>query len=474
LVQRVNNHLQHAHTSADSGPNRAGGEEKEQQKERLSPRRHVLLGVQLALAFVAVALVAVAVTSATGSLIVFHSIHQLVTRQEERTARGAALGAATTYRPVGWAARLKPEIAVVDMSGSKMQCTDKDGEVIGSSSGYSGFSGPALTKQVLVHGRRVGTVTVKFGTIGSAGAGQSFITQRWESRFIAGGAGVLFALIAASIIGPLITAPVGQVLRAARARSTGQRQARVGRVRGLRDLRRLAATFDRMADNLGREDQLCRNVVAYIAHDLRTPIAVLRASTEAILDGVTPITRASVESLHDEVMNLGQMVEDLRLLSAAEAASLQLKMSRCDLAVVAEDTADSLASIFDAAGVRLVRHLSSVSVLCDEVRMRQIITNLLTNTAKFTAAGGQVTIEVRPAGYQAVVRVSDTGIGIRPDDLPHLTERFFRGHGSERIGGSGIGLTIVDELVRAHRGTVDIASELGEGTQVTITIPREP
>jgi signal transduction histidine kinase len=106
--------------------------------------------------------------------------------------------------------------------------------------------------------------------------------------------------------------------------------------------------------------------------------------------------------------------------------------------------------------------------------MRQVITNLLTNAAKFTPAGGQVTIEVRPSGDRAVVRVSDTGAGIPPDDLPHLTERFYRGHGSERVGGSGIGLAIVDELVRAHQGTVDISSELGEGTRVTIEIPRGP
>jgi len=395
-------------------------------------------------------------------------------KEEERAAKGVALGAAAAYRPVGWGTRLTPEILVVDLSGSKMQCRNEDGQVVRSSSGYSGFSGPTLTRHVLVHGRRVGTVTVKFGTDGLAGVGQSFAAQRWEASLIAGAAGVLFALIVSSVVAPLITTPVDQVLRAARSRSAGQRQARVGAVRGLRDLRKLAATFDQMSDNLGREDQLLRNVVAYIAHDLRTPLAVLRASTEAMLEGVMPLTHASVESLHGEVMRLGQMVEDLRVLSAAEVASLQLKVSRCDLAAVAADTADSLTSIFNAVGVRLARQMSTVPVRCDEARMRQIISNLLTNAAKFTPAGGQVTIEVRPSGDRALIRVSDTGVGIPQDELPHLTERFYRGQGSERISGTGIGLAIVDELVRAHQGTIDIASKLGKGTQVTIEIPREP
>jgi signal transduction histidine kinase len=449
-----------------SAPGRAG-----HHKGRLGARHFGRLATQLALAFMAVALVAIVAMSITGSIVVFSRIGQLATKQQERTVDAAALGAAAVYRPVGWAARLTPVIVVIDRAGSRMKCRNDRGRVVRSSPGYSSFPGPTLTRRVLVHRRRVGSVTVRFGT---AGAGPSINSDRWRTRFISGAVGILFALLATLALAPLIAAPVDQVLRAARARSRGQRQARVGAVRGLRDLRELAATFDQMADNLGREDQLGRNVIAYIAHDLRTPIAVLRVGTEAMLDGVRPITRSSVESLHEEVMRLGQMVEDLRLLSAAEAASLQLKMSGCDLAAVAADTADSLEGIFDTIGVRLVRQLSPVPIHCDEGRLRQVITNLLTNAAKFTPAGGQVTIEVRPSGDSAVIRVSDTGVGISANELPHLTERFYRAHGSERVSGSGIGLAIVDELVRAHQGTIDIASELGEGTQVTIEIPREP
>ena len=428
----------------------------------------------MALAFVAVALAAVAATAVVTSVIMFPGIHHIVTSQEEHAAEGAALAAAAIYQPVGWAARLAPEVTLIDMSGSRMQCRNVNGQVVRSSPGYSSFAGPALTKGVLVDGRRVGSVTVKFGTNGIVGVEVLYRGQRWEIRLISSLFGVLFALLVSLVIAPLIAAPVDLVARAARARSGGERQARVGAVRGLRDLRKLAATFDQMADNVARDDQLRRNVIAYIVHDLRTPIAVLRAGMEAMLDGVAQITSASVESLHAEVMRLGQMVEDLRLLSVAEATALQLKVTRCDLAAIVADTADSLISIFDAAGVRLVMRLSTVPIRCDEARMRQVITNLLSNAAKFTPAGGEVTIEARPSGESAIVRVSDTGPGIPPEELPHLTERFYRGHGSEGVGGSGIGLAIVDELVRAHQGTIDIASQVGHGTQITIEIPREP
>jgi signal transduction histidine kinase len=431
------------------------------------------LGLQFALVFVAVALGAVAATVVVASLTVISSVHQLVAAQLDRTAKAAALGVATSYGPTGWASRLAPEVAVIDKSGARIQVRDEAGRIVRSSPGYSRLQGQAFTNPVFVAGRHVGSVTVKFGEKGIAGIIKPFISQRWKARLTAGALGVLFAVIASVVLASKIIAPVDQVLRAARARGGGQRQARVGAVRGLRDLRELAATFDQMADHLDREDQLRRNLLSYIAHDLCTPISVIQASTEAMLDRVTEITPASVASLHDESVRLGQMVDELRLLAVAEAAALQLKLSPCDLAVLAGQAADSMGSIFDSAQVRLTRQLSTVQVQCDQARIREVILNLMTNAAKFTPAGGQVNIQTRRSGDWAVIRVSDTGVGIPADELPHLTKQFYRGRGAAQISGTGLGLTIVDELVRAHRGSIDIASQSGKGTQVTIKIPSE-
>src|SRR5215469_18725000 len=135
----------------------------------------------MALAFVAVALVAVVAAAVVASVIVSPSIHHLVTSDEEHTAEGVALAAAAIYRPVGWAARLAPEIVLVDKSGLRMQCTNVDGQVVRSSPGYSGFTGLGLTKTVLVDGHRVGSVTVKFGNNGIAGVEQLYRARRWET-----------------------------------------------------------------------------------------------------------------------------------------------------------------------------------------------------------------------------------------------------------------------------------------------------
>jgi two-component system sensor histidine kinase BaeS len=227
-----------------------------------------------------------------------------------------------------------------------------------------------------------------------------------------------------------------------------------------------------MADNLGREDQLRRDVVADVAHELRTPVAILQAGHEALLDGVIDPTPGQLSSLRDEVLRLARLVDDLHTLSAAEAAALQLSLDPCDLAEIADAAAGSLAGRFEAAGITIERRLTPVSVLADAQRMHQVVTNLLSNALKFTPAGGRVTLETGPAGREARLGVADTGGGIPDDELPRIFDRFWRGRQAAGVAGSGIGLAVVAELVRAHGGAVEATSTPGRGTQVFVTLPR--
>lgn len=246
----------------------------------------------------------------------------------------------------------------------------------------------------------------------------------------------------------------------------------MGQVRGFRDIRQLAESFDRMADVLKQQDQLRRNLVADLAHELRTPVAVMQAQAEAMLDGITTTSPTEIESLHEEMLRLARMIDDLQQLSEAEAAATQLAVVPCDLADQAAVAAGSLGGTFDSAGVALELRLSNAPARCDKVRMQDVIRNLLMNAAKYTPAGGTVVVETKPADKQAVLRVADTGIGIAADDLPHVMERFYRGSRSDGISGTGIGLAVVEELVRAQHGALRIASEPGQGTEVTILLPR--
>jgi two-component system sensor histidine kinase BaeS len=165
------------------------------------------------------------------------------------------------------------------------------------------------------------------------------------------------------------------------------------------------------------------------------------------------------------------MVDDLQTVASAEAAALHLVREPCDLAVVAESAATAIASTAKAAGVELSTDLEPVVIDGDPVRLHQIATNLLSNAVKYTPAGGTVAVEVGQHDGQAVLSVADTGQGIPAADLPHIFDRFWRGRDEGAAAGTGIGLSIVHNLVAAHDGTIRAESEPGSGTRVTVVFP---
>jgi two-component system sensor histidine kinase BaeS len=144
---------------------------------------------------------------------------------------------------------------------------------------------------------------------------------------------------------------------------------------------------------------------------------------------------------------------------------------RADLADIAASAGDNLAGRFEAAGIAVTRRLAAAPVNGDSGRLHQITTNLLTNALKFTPAGGRITIEVWTADGFSILRVSDSGIGIPPDELPRIFDRFWRGRHAARTAGSGVGLAVAVELARAHGGDIRATSTEGIGTQMTLTLP---
>jgi two-component system sensor histidine kinase BaeS len=214
-----------------------------------------------------------------------------------------------------------------------------------------------------------------------------------------------------------------------------------------------------------------RDLVADVAHELRTPVAVLQAGHEALLDGVADPTPEQLASLRDEVLRLVRMVDDLQTLAAADAAALHLAWRPCDLAEIGRAAADSLAGRFGAAGISVERHLAPAEILADPRWMHHVVTNLLTNALKFSPPGSTIIIETGTSGGDAVLHVTDTGIGIPADELPRIFDRFWRGQQATPTSGSGIGLAIAAELAQAHGGSLTAESKPGAGTRMTLRLP---
>jgi two-component system, OmpR family, sensor histidine kinase BaeS len=435
--------------------------------------RHTL-GLRLALAFLGVALAAVALLAGLAAVFASADVSSLASRQHADLTRAISVAAGVAWERTGsWAsADLGPVLDLAADSGVNMQIVDSAGRMVVASPNFAVTTAPTSTTPIVVRGRRLGLVLVRFTGSGLAAADN--VLRNALLRAIAGAAGLaaLLALVTGLAVARRITRPIGRLIAVTRSMAGGDRSSRAGDVRAPGELRELAAAFDQMADTLDREDQIRRDLVASVAHELRTPIAVLQGGHEALLDGVTEPTPEELYSLRDEVLRLAHMVDDLQTLAAADAAILHLERHRCDLADIAASAADSLARRFETAEIALRRQLSAAPVVGDARWLHQVVTNLLSNAVKFTPAGGTVTIITRQDARSAVLEVADTGIGIAADELPHIFDRFWRGQRAAQISGSGIGLAIAAELVRANGGALTARSEPGRGTQLTLTLPR--
>jgi two-component system sensor histidine kinase BaeS len=440
----------------------------------------------LAVAFVLVAVTGVALLAGLTLASTNAQVASLAREQERETTAAVVAAVATAYRQAGgWnGTELESALAAAQEGGATAAVFDQahhrragasnlpSGAQIGPGSTSDAGAGPTVTKPVIVAGHNVGSVTVGFQGSGLRPAVAALRAGLIETVGVGGGLAALLALAVALVMARRITRPVAALTRMARARESGDRGARVGRLNAPGELDELATAFDLMADAVGREDELRRALVADVAHELRTPISVLQASSEALLDGVVKPTPEAISSIHDEILRLGKRVEDLQVLASAEAAGLRMIAEPVDLAEVAGEAAAALAPRFEAAHVELVTELESVTVSGDATRLHQIVTNLLTNVIKFTPAGGSARLEVAPAGRSGRLMLTDSGPGMSGDELSHIFDRFWRGEMAASTAGSGIGLAVVAELVNAHRGTIETESEPGRGTTFTISLPR--
>lgn len=434
------------------------------------------LALRLALAFVAVALAAVALLAGLTAAFAASDVSSLARQQRQQLTGAIAVAAGAVWDRDGtWTgADLSPVLDLAARTGTDIQVLDAAGHAVAVSPGFAAQAGTRASAPVVVRGQRVGTTVAR--STGSGLYAADRVLRTALLRAIAGAAGVaaLLALATALLVARRITRPVARLITVTKAMAAGDRAARVGEMHAAGELRELAGAFDQMAGTLDRQEQIRRDLVADLAHELRTPVAVLQAGHEALLDGIAEPTPEELGALRDEVLRLARMVGDLQTLAAADAAALHLERRRCDLADIAAEAAGSLARRFEAAGITVRRQLSGTPVLADPRWMHQVITNLLTNALKFTPAGGEVTIATERAGPDAVLRVTDTGVGIPAGDLPHIFDRFWRGPQAARVSGSGIGLAIAAELAQAHGGRLTAASQPGQGTQLTLTLPAAP
>lgn len=305
-------------------------------------------------------------------------------------------------------------------------------------------------------------------------AALEFISNLGQTLWIAGLLGVALALLLGGLFTRQIVAPLGEVATAARRIAKGDLSQKV-KVRGSNELTDLGESFNTMAQTLSHDRQLRQNMVADIAHELRTPLSVLQANIEAMQDGVLEASAENLASLHQETSLLARLIEDLGTLSLAESGQLEFHPRATDLIKLSSQIMEGMRTQFTSKNVILALEApdSLVPVFVDPDRIEQVMRNLLSNAFRYTPEGGRVTLRLVTDSEGVVAAVTDTGTGIPSEDLPHVFERFYRVDRSRtrRTGGSGLGLAIVKQLVEAQGGRVWATSQVGKGTTFFFRLP---
>jgi len=275
-----------------------------------------------------------------------------------------------------------------------------------------------------------------------------------------------------------ILAPVETLTAAARRMEAGDLSQRV-EIKSRDEIGDLARAFNAMADGLTRLEELRRNMVSDVAHELRTPLSNIQGYLEAIQDGVVEPEQRIIDSIHEEALLLNRLVDDLQDLSLAEAGQLRLERRPTELAPVVWKAVEAIQPQAAASEITLRVDLPEGLPLVDvdPERVGQVLRNLLDNALTHTPAGGKIAVTAGASGRWVEVSVQDTGDGITAEDLPHVFERFYRADKSRSraTGGAGLGLAIARQLVEAHGGEIGAQSDgvPGRGTRFSFRLPVE-
>ena len=446
------------------------------------------LWVRLTLAFVLVTAIGVGVFALVASWTAQTAFRNYVARQEAFVSSGEMDALAAYYVAHGsWegvgavvpqpggngrgAGRNRPNLLIADTAGlvvydettTRLGATLTDDELDRAS---------AITSNDAVVGYVV--FNAKGAGMPLTPAQQAFMTQLQLALALAGVVAALAGIALGLIISRSLAAPLARTAAAAQA-FAARDWSRRAPVSGADEVAGVARAFNAMADDLQAAETTRRNLMADIAHELRTPLSVMQGNLRAILDGVYPLEAAEIAGLYDETRLLSRLVDDLRELALAEAGRPSLHVQALDLGVLVRQTAAQFAAAADAQRVVLqVEASDTPHVAGDPDRVAQVLRNLVANALRHTPEGGALTLGCQAQGQTVRVTVADTGEGIPTEALGHVFDRFYRVDKSRAraSGGSGLGLAIARAWVEAMGGRIGVDSAPGQGSRFWFDLPR--
>ncbi len=366
-------------------------------------------------------------------------------------------------------------LMVLDSEGNTLY----DSSVVDGLTGAKG-EGPSAASQVAIAavtygGQEVGSVRIWiYGSdVLMSRLDIAFRNNTYHALLMAGATSVIVATLIGLWSSRSLIRPVRKISEAAQEISEGNLSARTG-MRGGNELSRLGEQFDAMAESIEKDRQMEMQLTSDVAHELRTPLMAIQATVEAMLDGVYDTDPEHLSLIESEVRRLSRLVDALLKLSRLERRSQPMNEEVCDIGELAEAVVVSHEMLVQDSGLSIESHAEGVvKAVCDKDMIKQAVANLVSNAVRYTPEGGRIDVVVRREDDWVAIDVSDTGIGLSPEEERMVFSRFWRADSDRgrKNGGLGIGLSVVKEIVGQHKGQIKAKGEKGVGSTFTIMIP---
>lgn len=285
---------------------------------------------------------------------------------------------------------------------------------------------------------------------------------------------LFLSILLGTFLAKRLSNPILKTVNVTKQISEGDFAVRIEEHTNTTELDELIDAINHLADSLGKQEALRKQLTADVAHELRTPLTSVGTHIEAMIEGVWEPTNQRLQSCYDEILRIGKIIQDLENLARVESENLKLDKKQLNLTEVAEKVLGNLEAEISKKNLRVSIEGSSSDIFGDPDRISQVLMNLISNAIKYTPDSGQIQILIAEKNQSVKISVKDNGVGISEDEQPYIYERFYRADKSRNrlTGGTGIGLAIVKSIVTAHGGTVEVKSQPNEGSCFTVILPK--
>lgn len=453
------------------------------------------LKTKLTGAMIAIVLLTVALISLTANVVIGRQFKAYLSRQQRAHAQSIAANVESQYDGERWDMDSIHGIGMYALSqGYIVKAYDGENRVLWDAEACDMHSCMRVMGQITARmksqspqgrfawqdipmvrdGSPIGYVSVhSYGPYFLSEEDASFLGTLNAILYSIGALALLLSALAGILWARRISRPIHSAALAVEQIAGGQYTALMKETTGTRELDALTQAVNRLASSILQQENLRKQLTADVAHELRTPLTTLQTHLEAMLLGLWQPTPERLQSNLDEVARVGNIVSDLEKLASADSGAMQLRRAPTRLKRLALDAVGSFEAEIQRKELEVRVSGPEVEAWADPDRITQVLGNLLSNAVKYTPQKGKVSIELAREADSAFLRVRDNGVGIAPQDLPLIFERFYRADPSRNrdTGGSGIGLAIVQTLVQAHGGAVKAESVPGEGSCFEVRLP---